>query len=61
MLAKWTEILPLFVIRRLAGRVERMRINDMLFLKVRPDIFVKAPDETARKFLSMYDELFGKQ
>lgn len=50
MLAKWTEILPLFVVRWLALRkCERMHFRAVPELKVvmaRPDVLFKLPTKT---------------
>lgn len=50
MLAKWTEILPLFVVRWLARRkCERMQFRAVPELKVvmaRPDVLFKLPSKT---------------
>lgn len=42
MLAKWCEILPLFVVRYLAKKLcERVYYNDTEFCIARPDVLVK--------------------
>lgn len=48
MLAKWTEILPLFVVRWLALRMcERMFVfregNERVVAMARPDVMVRVP------------------
>jgi len=49
MLAKWTEILPLFVVRWLARRMcERVQIfregNTRLAATARPDVLIRVPE-----------------
>jgi len=50
MLAKWTEILPLFVIRWLAlGGCERVIVfreaNERVFAVARPDVLIRVKEE----------------
>ncbi len=49
MLAKWTEILPLFVVRWLALRMcERMLVfregNERIVATARPDVLIRVPE-----------------
>ena len=49
MLSRWTEILPLFIVRWLALRLcERMLVfregNDRVVCTARPDVLIKVPE-----------------
>lgn len=41
MLAKWTEILPLFLVRKIASRnCEKMETGGMKFVRARKDVLI---------------------
>ena len=41
MLAAWTEILPVFVVRWLSARCERVNPGGVVLRTARPDVFFK--------------------
>lgn len=45
MLAWWTELLPVFIMRRLALKhCQRLPVGSVVFVEARPDVYFRLPN-----------------